>query len=358
MLDRPRAQIDLAEARLADHEVRWVRDQAFPMIVEEAGAEAPGLLCRNLSKTDIARLDYYEGGFDYDLRRLTVGTADAQISAQVYFPQQGVWTADAPWSLEDWRARWEAITMGAAAEVMGHFGRKDAAMAQRLMPFFRARAWARQIAARPAPCTLRSGMTSAADAETLREKTGFEGFFRIANADLRARRFDGGWSDAMPRETFISYDAALVLPYDPTSDHVLLIEQFRAAPYHRGDPAPWVLEPIAGLVDAGEDPADTARREAREEADLDLGDLTPMARVYASPGYSTEFYHCFLGLCDLGGRGTQVGGLATEHEDIRSHVVPFDHAMSLIETGEINAGPLTMMLLWLATRRESLRAGA
>ena len=83
-----------------------------------------------------------------------------------------------------------------------------------------------------------------------------------------------------------------------------------------------------------------------------------MVRVYASPGYSSEFFHCFLGLCDLAGRGGELGGLDAENEDIRSHVIGFDRALALIDSGEINAGPLVMMILWLARHRAALRAAA
>jgi nudix-type nucleoside diphosphatase (YffH/AdpP family) len=119
-----------------------------------------------------------------------------------------------------------------------------------------------------------------------------------------------------------------------------------------------VFEPIAGLVDAGEDPEDAARREAEEEAGLKLGLLEPMVRVYASPGYSTEFFHCYLGLADLSEFSASSGGLASEHEDIRSHVMSFDAAMALVQSGEINAGPLIMMLYWLLAERGRLRASA
>jgi len=160
------------------------------------------------------------------------------------------------------------------------------------------------------------------------------------------------------REAFLAFDAALVLPYDPATDHILLIEQLRFGPLWREDPQPWVFEPIAGLVDAGEDPADTARREAMEESGLQLGALEPMVQVYASPGYSTEFFHCFLGVVDLSSFAASRSGLASEHEDIRSHVMPFDTAVALVQSGEINAGPLIMMLYWLAAERDRLRASA
>lgn len=162
----------------------------------------------------------------------------------------------------------------------------------------------------------------------------------------------------MTREVFLAFDAALVLPYDPATDHVLLIEQLRFGPLWRGDPTPWMFEPIAGLVDAGEDPAETARREAIEETGLALGSLETIAKVYASPGYSTEYFHCYLSVTDLSSFHPSENGLRSEHEDIRSHVLPFDTAMGLVASGEINAGPLVMMLYWLAVNRERLRASA
>ena len=112
---------------------------------------------------------------------------------------------------------------------------------------------------------------------------------------------------------------------------------------------------MAGLVDAGEAPKETARREAVEEAGLALTDLRPMMQGYASPGYSTEFFHFFLGLCDLSAATGGLGGLPEESEDIRSHVISFDAAMALLDSGEVNQTPLAMMLLWLARYRSGLR---
>ncbi len=354
VLARPLGPDAVTAAHLPDHAVRWAEGQAFPLIVPEPGAEAPGVLLRGLSETDVARLDFYEGGFAYDLREVEVTTATGPVAARVYFPTDDRWQPGAPWDLADWEARWGAMTLSAAEEVMLRFGRDSAAEMQRILPFFRARGWARDLAATPAPQTLRSPKTMA-DVDLLRFHPGYDGFFRVKSFDLRFRRFDGDWSAPFRRESFIAFDAALVLPYDPVNDLVLLIEQLRFGPIHRGDPAPWVLEPVAGLVDAGEHPADTARREAGEEAGIILGDLEPMTRVYASPGYTTEFFHCYLGLCDLSGVGRAEGGLDSENEDIRRHVLSFDAAMALVDSGEVNAAPLAMMLLWLARRRDALR---
>lgn len=352
-----RTAIDATPAVLPGYAAYVVSGHSFPMILPEKDAAAQGLLVRGLSDADVARLDFYEGGFAFELGEVTVEAGGTQARAQVYFADTTRWTPGAPWSLEIWAARWGRMTLGAADEVMVQFGRMSAEAVVPLWPFFCARAWARQLAETPAPQTLRSAMTLD-DVEIVRDRPGFDGFFRIRAFDLRHRRFDGGQSDVVSREAFVAFDAALVLPYDARRDEVMLIEQLRYGPIGRGDPAPWVLEPIAGLVDAGEEPAECARREAVEEADLRLGDLTPIARVYASPGYSSEFFHCFLGLCDLSGRSGGLGGADHENEDIRNHVIPFEQALALVDSGEINAGPLVMMILWLARHRAALRAAA
>ena len=226
--------------------------------------------------------------------------------------------------------------------------------ARRQMILSRAEA---RIAARsnPAPMTLRSDTPRDAVTEQGCEIT-HDGFFVTRRYHLRHPRFDGGQSAEVSREVFVATDAALVLPYDPLRDRVLLVEQFRTGPYGRGDPFPWLLEPVAGRVDGGETPEETARRECIEEAGLDLRALERISSHYCTPGYSTEFFHLFLGLCDLPEARQGRGGLATENEDIRTHVIGFDRAMDLLTSGEANNGPLVLSLLWLARERARLRA--
>ncbi len=324
------------------------------MLVAEPGAEAQGVLVPGLDADDLARLDFYEGGFAFVTRELGVTTAEGERPAQVYFPADRRWVPGAAWSFDDWLRDWAEISVRAAEEVMARRGNWPPEAVAQVLPFFRARAWAQQIAAQPAPQTLRNPMTTD-QVEITGRREGWHGFFTMNAFNLRYRRFDGSWSAELGRECFMSFDVALVLPYDPVNDTVLLVEQLRFGPINRGDPAPWVLEPIAGLVDAREAPEEAARREAVEEAHLQVDELIKMVGGYASPGYSTEFYHCFLGLADLSGRGQSQGGLESENEDIRNHVIPFDRAMALLDSGEINAAPLAMMLLWLANKRADLR---
>ena len=349
----PEAQVQAAV--LPGHAARWVRNEAFPIIVAQDGAEAAGLLVTGLSGEDVARLDFYEGGFGYGLREVQVQSAQGPAQAQVYFPDPGLWETAGPWDLQAWARDHAPLIVPASAEFMRLRGRVSPEVSRQVWPFIQARVWGWQLGREGAPTTLRRDTRREAVRFEL-HGDGHEGFFALRQFEVAFPRFDGSMTDPVTREGFVAFDAALVLPYDPQSDSVLLVEQLRYGPLLRDDPHPWVLEPIAGLVDAGEDPETCIRREAQEEAGLALRDVELMTRVYASPGYSSEFFHCYLGLADLDRATGTVAGLASETEDIRSHILPFDDAMALLDSGEINAGPLAMMLLWLARHRARLRA--
>ncbi len=242
-----------------------------------------------------------------------------------------------------------------AIEEMSYFGQIDGAELPRRVPMIRSRAAARLLAAEGVPAEVRSAQ-SADEVETISQERAHAGFFVTEIHELRYPAFAGGMGPVVRREVFVATDAAIVLPYDPVRDRVLLVEQFRMGPYGRGDPRPWMLEPVAGRVDAGETPEQCARRECSEEAGLTLSALEHIASFYATPGTSTEYFHAYVGLCDLPDLGRGSGGLDTEHEDIRTHVLTYDAAQHLLATGEADNGPLVLALVWLAQARDRLQA--
>ncbi|WP_226621589.1 NUDIX domain-containing protein [Alloyangia pacifica] len=343
-----------AAARLPGHAVRDPEGGAdrLSLLCPAPGETAEGVLLE-ASEDDLARLCYFAGWQHAEFSEQALPEEPAPVLARVDAPVDG-----RPWNAEAWRGENRGLGHEIAREIMRGHGQRPAAVVRKIRPYLAARAWSRRLAQRGTPCTLRSDRTSEGAVRIVSDRRSHDGFFGLRDFSLQHERFDGGMSEVIHREGFMAYDAALVLPYDPARDLVLLIEQMRYGPILREDRHPWVLEPVAGLVDAGESPEDCARREAVEEAHLQLSTLEPMMRVYASPGYTSEFFHCFLGLCDLGDHGGGLAGLDSENEDIRSHVLPFDAAMDLVESGEVNAGPLAMMLLWLARARERLRSAA
>ena len=182
----------------------------------------------------------------------------------------------------------------------------------------------------------------------------YQGFFSVEEHFLSYRKFNKEQSAVVTRSTLISSDAVIVLPYDPINDRVLLVEQFRTGPYVKGDKEPWVLEPIAGLIDPGETPESAATREAQEEAHLELKKLELVAQSYPSPGISTEFFYQYIGIAELLDSSSLIAGLSHENEDIRSHIFEYRQFSDMIQSGKIKVGPAILLGLWLSKNRNRI----
>jgi ADP-ribose pyrophosphatase len=182
-----------------------------------------------------------------------------------------------------------------------------------------------------------------------REQIG-RGWGKLERLKLRHRRFDNEWSEEMERDVYTIGESINLIPYDPKLDAVLLIEQFRPCGLIWGE-ATWLIEGIAGMIGAGESPADVAKREAVEEADCVIEEPHPISLVYTSPGGYGERAHLFAARADLSKAGG-VHGLAEEHEDIRVLVAPLSEAMNACDDGRIRDAKTILMLQWLARNRQ------
>ena len=185
--------------------------------------------------------------------------------------------------------------------------------------------------------------------------TAFQGFFAIDRIVLRHRLFDGGWSMDFSRELFRRDHAAGVLLFDPDSDKLVLVEQFRVGLLDAMDQSPWALELVAGIVDDGESARDMARREVNEEAGLTIEDPEFICNYFNSPGGSTERISLFYAEVDA----TQAGGIhgmADENEDIRVVVMTFDDAWQAFLSGRINNAMAIIALQWLRLKRDGVDA--
>ena len=352
VLGRGASEIDMVEAHLPDHAVHAVVDQAFPMIQTMLNAKAQGVLVRGLSADDIARLVYYEGGFDYDLSPRNFVTHTGETAAgDVFFPAPGLWDAGELWSLQNWIDKWGAMSLTAAQEVMSHFGKKSAEEIAKRFPSIRIRAAAR-IAAEAGPKDPEWDVSK--DVVLHEHKRSHLDFFAMDEVDLQFRQFDGKLSPVVNRSALLVGRSVVVLPYDPVRDTVLLIQQFRAPAFIAGDPAPWIWETVAGLVDPGETPEKTAMRETLEEAHLHLSGLEEVGQVYSSAGSSGEFCHLFVGLADIS-KTVSGAGIDSEGEDIRSQIITFDALMAMADAQQIKSLHLLAAAQWLNRHRSRLR---
>ncbi|WP_394807336.1 NUDIX domain-containing protein [Nitrosomonas sp.] len=191
------------------------------------------------------------------------------------------------------------------------------------------------------------------DVEILEKTVCFEGFFRIERYRLRHRLFSGDWSHPLVRELFERGHAAAVLPYDPIRDEVVLIEQFRVGALNTPG-GPWLMEIVAGIIEADETTEDVVKRESIEEANCIITDLIPLYNFLVSPGGATESVALFCGRVDTTHAGG-VHGASEEGEDIKVHVVAVDTALALLQAGKINSVSAIIALQWLALNRDHVR---
>jgi ADP-ribose pyrophosphatase len=192
------------------------------------------------------------------------------------------------------------------------------------------------------------------DVEILSAETGFARHLRVDIVRFRQRRFAGGWSGERVFDVVRRGAAAAVLLYDPEQDSVVLIEQFRIAALYAGR-SPWLIEAVAGLIDSDETPEEVARREAKEEANLDpIGPLLPIQAFLPASGSFDEAVHLFCGRVDSRGAGG-VYGLAAEQEDIRVVVKTVAEIERMLDAGQIDSSHTVISLYWLLRHRDRLR---
>lgn len=88
-------------------------------------------------------------------------------------------------------------------------------------------------------------------------------------------------------------DSVVLIMHDEKNEKILLNKEFRLA---LGD---WVYNFPAGLIDPGEEPMESAKRELKEETGLDLikvNDILPLS--YSAIGFSNETNLCMIGIAD------------------------------------------------------------
>ncbi|MEJ8560480.1 NUDIX domain-containing protein [Yoonia sp. GPGPB17] len=343
-------------AQLDGYGVFPVEGNVVPFIAKQPHSVAEGVIYTDVTATQIDRLNLYEGAFGYRMVSVTVRTQAGPCDVSCYLPPDDIAAGDGTWSLKDWEKHHLAPAILAATELFARDPLPSSVALRKMWPMIEARAWAKHRAT-TGPATSRYA-PAANDFDIKCAHAPRGNFFLFQTVDLVHRRFDGSMSEELTREAFYGIDAAIVLPYDAGRDRVLLVEQARVGPRLRHDPNPWMLEPVAGIIDARETPEGAARRECEEEAGLHVKELVPAGSFYVSPGATTDYFYTYVGLCDLPQQQAYGGGLEQEAEDLRLHPMSFDAALDLADSGEISTGPALFLLHWLLRHRDRLRMRA
>lgn len=190
------------------------------------------------------------------------------------------------------------------------------------------------------------------DVDLLGKETVFKGFFSIDVYRFKHKLFKGGWSGEVRREVFERGDAVLVLPYDPVTDEVVLIEQIRIPVLGKTN-SPWMLELVAGMVEEGETSEGVAERELLEEAGVKARNISSISSFFSSPGGTSEKFDFFWAEVDAS-EAKGIHGLEYEDEDIKVHVFSREQAYNLVIDGTINNASTVIGLQWLQLNYQTL----
>ncbi len=200
---------------------------------------------------------------------------------------------------------------------------------------------------------LKTEQFQANEVEVLSETPLHKGFLSVSSYRLRHPLFAGGMSQEIEREVMLRGKAAGLLAYDPKRQEIVLVEQFRIGAYICGD-KPWLLELVAGIEEPGESLETLVKREAVEEAGIQVcGELLKICDYMVSPGGTSEKISLYCGEVDSSDAGG-IHGLAHEGEDIRVHVLSVSDAFAAVRQGRIDNAATIIALQWLELNHESV----
>jgi len=191
--------------------------------------------------------------------------------------------------------------------------------------------------------------------KVIAQESMYQGFFSLNRYQVQHSLFAGGTSEVLTRELFQRGNCVAVLLYDPDTDKVVIIEQFRMGPMGQKDMTDraWLLEIVAGAIEDGESAEQVAYRESEEEAGCKVQELHLINEFYTSPGGTSERISLFYGRINADEVGG-IHGLEHEHEDILVSTVSFAKAYSMIHDGRIESAIPIIAIQWLALNKHHL----
>jgi ADP-ribose pyrophosphatase len=181
------------------------------------------------------------------------------------------------------------------------------------------------------------------DVEVLRETRVFDDFLKVDEAILRVDNRE------QRRLALERGDAAAALVHRADDGKLLFTRQFRYPTLAKGPG--WILEVAAGIVEDGETPAGSIRRELEEELGYGADHLEPIASFYASPGGSTERIHLFYAEVSEAGRVGPGGGREDEAEAIEVVALDVEELAAMLERQELHDAKTVIAAMWFVNVR-------
>ena len=110
--------------------------------------------------------------------------------------------------------------------------------------------------------------------------------FKVDEVHVDYERFDGSMAADVRRLVFERGDSVAAVVLNRSSGRLLFTEQLRVPTLNSGPG--WLVEVMAGMIDAGETPEAALLRELEEELGFRVEHLEAIANFFVSPGGSSE----------------------------------------------------------------------
>ena len=178
----------------------------------------------------------------------------------------------------------------------------------------------------------------------INKKNLYSGFFSLNKYEFIHEKHNGEWTSTVEREVFSGAHVSTLLPYDPIKKEIILIQQIRAGVLSRYDEN-YLLEIVAGIVDEGENPEQTAIRECFEETGCEVKQIHPVQSYFPAPGSSESYYHLYLGEIQAFD-GERIKGLEKENEDILVKSFKIEEVKQMLKEKKIMNGLTLVALQW------------
>lgn len=133
-------------------------------------------------------------------------------------------------------------------------------------------------------------------------ETAYDGYFKIYKLHVEQK------GHTFTREQFDRGRAVAALVFDTVTEKYVLTRQFRVGSESE------LVEVVAGMIDEGEQPEQSIKREIEEEVGYEVDTLKLLHTFYSSPGGSTE--HVQLYYAEVSHQRHEGGGNSHEHEHI------------------------------------------
>ncbi|MCB0459789.1 MAG: NUDIX domain-containing protein [Flavobacteriaceae bacterium] len=170
-------------------------------------------------------------------------------------------------------------------------------------------------------------------------------WYKLDKVNFDYQLENGTWQN-QNRECYDRGNGACILLYNVKEKTVVLTRQFRMPSYLNGNKDGMMIEVCAGLLDE-DDPLTCIIKEVEEETGYKISNPKKVFELYSTPGAVTEKIHYFIGAYDATMKISDGGGLEHEAEEIEVLELPFEKALKMIESGEINDTKTVVLLQYI-----------